>query len=347
MNSSFIDFINTITIVRTNTPFSLKQALHIFYAKNEKNVFSLESTHNYKEGLPNLGLSTEQPPLANILPIQGESPFELFQSKRVYTNAYDVQFNYYHVLNDTNHFSITAGTSLNHQNLRSQLLQLLNSEEVVVGENNEYINDANYDFSDYYLGFGYRTKWGKLTISPNLNVHFYDVAIAQFGEKVSFDKILLLPNLNSSYKIDSARSLRLRYAIEAEFPGIENLTVSRELNSYNGVFVGNPQLRNAWYHNVSLNFTNFNMFNFTTVYGGLVYQKRYNAIGTSIDFFGLDRFSSLVNLTNPNEIFTGFATYEKRLPYLKAKMETRISYNTLNTVINTEDNFNRSFNQTY
>ena len=347
LNSEFANFSNEISSLNIKDPFSIQQTLNAFYAKNDNNIFSLESNYQYKKQRPGYNLISIRQPFLGSMPLTDATPFNLFQNKKVHTNSFDTEFNYYRVLNKTNHISFKAGISLNGQRLSSRVSEVVNGNPITVGTDNQFVNDAKFDFLDVYFGLGYRVKWGKLTVGPRLNFHIYDLENKNFSETVQLNKTLLLPGLSTKYAFNSSRSLHLDYSIQAEFPDIQNLASATQLRGYNGLFRGNPNLRNAWYHNATLNFMNFSMFNFTNIYAGLTYQKRYESIGTTIDFMGLDRISSPINIDAPNEIIGLFGTYERRFPYWKGKLETRINYNKFNTVINARDDFNRSLNQQY
>lgn len=347
LNSNFINFNNTILSTKTREPFSVQQVLNAFYANSDKNIFSLESNYLYKQQRPNYGLLATLMPFSGSVPLNGEAPVDLFQNKVIFTNTFDAVINYYRVLNETNHISVKSGISSSNQGLTSELTELVDGRRETVGANGAYANDTEFNFQDIYFGLGYRMKFGKLTISPNLNLHNYTINNKQQNEIVEFTKVLLLPSLNSKYEFNSSQSLQFKYSVEAQFPDIQNLVAASELRGYNNIFTGNRNLKNEWFHNASLNYSNFNMFNFTTIYGGLTYQKRYESIGNEVNFIGLDRISSPVNLDTPNENVSTFATLEKRFPYWKTKLDMRLTYNKFNTIINGDDNFNQSFNRTY
>ena len=86
------------------------------------------------------------------------------------------------------------------------------------------------------------------------------------------------------------------------------------------MFTGNPNLNNAWYHSANLNYFNFSMFNFTNINAGLSYQKRYQSIGANVNFQGLERISSPINIDQANENLSAFGNYERRLSLLKGKI---------------------------
>lgn len=345
--SNFINVDNVITSNNVKDPFSIQQMLNMFYAKDEKNIFSLESNQFYKRQRPTYNLLTVQQPFQSILQLQNNGPFGLIQDKEVFTNTFDAEFNYYRVLNKTNHLSFKAGLNLNKQKLASSLFEVLDQNKISLGANEEFINDSEFDFLDTYVGLGYKLKWKKMTLSPALNFHIYQIENKQFNSVVQSNKSLLLPQLKGKYAFNSSQSIQFDYRLSAEFADIQNIAPATQLLTYNTLFRGNRNLENSFYHKLSLNYFNFNTFNFTNIYGGFVYQKRYENIGVFDDFSGLDRVSIANNIDTPNEIFSLFGTYERRFPFLKGKLETRYNYNRLNTVIDQENNFNRSFNQQY
>lgn len=345
--SNFSNFSNDINSINTKNPFSVQQTLNAFYAKNDLNIFSFESNFLHKKQRPSYNLISTGQPFVGTLNLTGESPFNLFQNKTVQTNSLDSEFNYYRVLNKVNHVNFKAGMSLNGQRLHSQLNERVNDNELALGSQNQFVNNTKFNFRDLYFGIGYRVKWAKLTIGPGLNLHRYAIENSNFSTIEEYTKTLLLPNLNARYKFNSSKSLQLNYSIEAEFADIQKLASATQLSSYNSLFQGNPNLRNAWYHSANLNFMNFSTFNFTSLYGGLNYQKKYESLGSAVNFIGLDRLNTPVNLDAPNETIMLFGSYEKRYPFWKAKLDTRISYNKFNTLINAQKDFNRSLNQQY
>jgi len=347
LNSNFETFENDIESTNFRRPFSVEQALNAFYAKDDNNIFSFEANYLFKEQRPDYDLATTQQPFVGNVPLVADASFNLFQSQRIVTNKMNAELNYYRVLNNTNHISFKMGTVLTNQRMRSTLAQRFeNGGEQAFGQD-RFNNQATFDFWDFYLGLSYRAKLGKLTLSPGLNFHIYDTQNTQFEQPFDLDKTLLLPRFRAKYDINSSQSLQLNYAVQAEFADIQNLAEGTLLSGYNSLFAGSRALRNAWYHDVSLNYFNFSMFNFTNINGGLTYQKRYDAITNAVRFVGLDREATPINIDQPNETFTFFGNYERRFPYWKGRFETRLSYSKLNNEIDARANFNRSFTQNY
>ncbi|NQZ43855.1 MAG: TonB-dependent receptor [Flavobacteriaceae bacterium] len=345
--SEFDTFSNTIASNDLRRPFSIEQTLSAFFAKNEKNVFSLETNYLYKEQRPDFDLNATQQPFVGTIPLQPDTMFRLFQEQRTVTNKLDAEVNYYRVLNNTNHLNFKWGTSLNGQRLRSSLAQRFSDGSETTFDTPQFGNQARFDFWDVYMGVSYRAKLGKLTLSPGMNFHIYDTENTQFEETVNLDKTLWLPQLRAKYEFNNTQSLRFDYSVQAEFADIRNLAQATLLSGYNGLFAGNPELRNAWYHNLSLNYFNFSMFSFTNINGGFTYEKRYQAITNTLRFVGLDREATPINIDDPNETFSVFGNYERRFPFWKGKFEANLRYAKFNNLIDDQPNFNRSLTQNY
>ncbi|MEX0289926.1 MAG: carboxypeptidase regulatory-like domain-containing protein [Flavobacteriaceae bacterium] len=347
LNSDFGTFSSDISSMRSREPFSIEQTLSAFYARDDNNIYSLETNYLYKRQRPDYLLITSQQPFNSTLLLQGTAPFGLQQNMEVFTNKLDAELNYYRVLNNTNHLSFTLGAVINGQRLVSTLSERLGDETLIPLSAGEFINNAGFNFFDTYFGIGYRTKLGKLTLNPGLRLHIYDTHNMQSGERYDLDKTLFLPRLTAKYDFNSSQSLRFNYSVQAEFADIQNQSAAIRLTSYNSLFRGNPNLTNSWYHNLTLNYYNFSMFNFTNINGGINYQKRYEGLGAALNFLGLERISSPINVESPNEVFTVYGNYEKRFLYWKGRLDANISYSTNNNQIDGIANFNRSFTQNY
>ena len=345
--SEFESFSNDIGSNDLRKPFSVEQSLNTFFAKDEQNVFSLETNYLYKQQQLDYDLISTQQPFFGTIPLQPDNLFNLFQDQQILTNKLDAEINYYRVLNDKNHLNFKLGTSISGQRMQSSLAQRFTDGTETNLSAPQFGNQVQFDFWDVYMGVTYRVKLGKLTLSPGMNFHIYDTENTQIDEVYRLDKTLLLPQMRAKFQFNSAQSLRFNYNVQAEFADIRNLAQATLLSSYNSLFAGNPELRNAWYHNLSLNYFNFSMFNFTNINGGLTYQKRYQAITNTVRFIGLDREATPINIDDPNETFSVFGNYERRFPYWKGCFEANVSYSRFNNEIDRQANFNSSLNQNY
>jgi hypothetical protein len=345
--SNFNNSDNEITGLTSQAPVSVEQQLRGFYAPDNKNVFSFEASYQYQNQDPTYDLMASQQPFSSIIPMSGSSPFNLIQLKEVRTNKQEAALNYYRILNKTNHINFKVGNNYTSQSLSSGILERLNSntENAIGGV--DFNNLVDYTFQDYYAGIMYRTKLGKLTLSPALNLHYYDIENIQNDEVEEFNKTLLLPAINAKYQFGSSHSLSLAYNIGANFTDIQNVAKGLLVNSYNSLFAGNPNLENSWYHNFSLNYFKFNMYNFFNVYGGMSYQRSLDDVTNIIQFNGLERVNSPINIALANESLTGYVSSDKRFNNWTLNVAANWNRSISNNQISDIANQNVNFRQTY
>lgn len=338
---------NEIIGATSQAPISVEQQLRGFYAPDDKNVFSLEASYQYQNQDPTYDLMASQQPFVSIIPMSGSSPFNLIQLKEVQTNKQETALNYYRILNKTNHINFKIGNNYTSQTLSSGLLERLNStsENTISGEG--FNNLVDYTFQDYYVGVLYKTKLGKLTLSPALNLHYYDIENIQNDEVDGFNKTLLLPSVNAKYQFGSSHSLTMAYNIGTNFTDIQNVASGIIVGGYNSLFAGNPNLQNSWYHNFSLNYFRFNMFSFFNVYGGMSYQRSLDDVTNIIQFNGLERVNSPINIGMANESLTGFVSSDKRFDDWTVNVSANWNRSIGNNQISDIANQNINFRQTY
>tara|TARA_A100000171_G_scaffold9159_1_gene6724 strand:+ start:27 stop:2720 length:2694 start_codon:yes stop_codon:yes gene_type:complete len=346
-NSLFNNTSNDINSMSTQQPFSIEQQLRAFYAPDDKNVFSVETTYKNQEQDPSYDLLTTQRPFAAIIPMTGNSPYNLLQLKNISTEQAEAAINYYRILNNTNHINFKLGVNQTSQDLSSSILEKLDNESTNEFNDPDLNNLVDYTFSDYYFGLYYKVKFGKLVLNPGLNLHRYSIENQQNGITEGFDKTLLLPSLNAKYNFRNSHSLNLNYGVSASFTDIQNAAQGIIVRGYNSLFAGNPVLDNSWYHNLNLNYFNFNMYNFLNVSGGVSYQKRYDDITNIIDFSGLERINTPVNIDLANENMSGNASIDKRFDHYRVSLSGNWSRSTTNNRISDIENENVSFQQGY
>lgn len=344
--SRFDAFENTIAGALERQPFSIQQSLEAYLAKSEKNIWSFEANHLYKEQDALYDVTTSERPFNNLLPLEDAEDYRLQQVENITTHKLDALLNYFYVLNRTNHINVTMGTTFVNQQLNSGLAQINNGISNPFDDEN-LNNNVAFSFTDFYVGSRYKTKLGKFTLSPGLNLHFFRNKNEQLGTTSFNNKALLLPDFFAKFEIRQAQNITFNYGIKAEFPDIRNLAEGTILQSYNSLFEGNRTLENSWYHNFQLNYTNFNMFNFTNIYGGITYQKRYDNIVTGVNYAGLDRVSFPFNINSPNEVLSGYGNYQKRFTFMKIAADANWSYSKFFNEVDGNLNRNTSFTQSY
>lgn len=345
--SAFAGDVNEILGVNSQQPLSIEQQLRGFWAKTDKDIWSFEGSYKYQFQDPLFDLLTTQQPFAALIPVQGTSPYNLLQFKEVTTHNQEAALNYYRILNKTNHINLRVGNVYSEQTLTSELIERLGDESEQPITDPAFQNDVDFTFKDFYASLLYKTKWGDLEFTPSLNLHFYDIENRQLGEVTGFTKTLLLPSVNARYNFRQSHSLTFNYDVRADFTDIQNFARGIMVRSYNNLFAGNPMLSNSLFHNVTLNYFNFNMYNFLNIYGGLNYSKRLDDVSNIIQFDGLERINVPINIDAANEVMSAYASIDKRFDSFRVGLNGNWSRNLTNNIISDTRNQNESFNQTY
>ena len=345
--SSFGEDENTILENNSRDPYSIEQKFDLFTTLNSKNILSAEASWMHKKQRPGYYLQTETKPFDGVLPLIDNELYRLQQNRDILTDQIESALNYYYLINPRNHINITAGVNALFQEYQSSIQQLFDSENTLTLDPDQFSNDATYRFYDTYLSAHYKTKIGKLTVSPGINWHNYLTSDLQATDKSEATKSLWLPDLYMRYEFSGSKSITANYSVNAEYTDVQNIGGATILRNYTSLFNGNRMLQNLWYHNASLSYMNFNMFNFTNFYFMLNYQKRYDDINESVIYNGTDRLSAPTNAVLANEIFMGSGSFQKKFTFMKARIEAQLSYSNLQNTVELDQNRNKSFAQSY
>ncbi|WP_143961292.1 carboxypeptidase regulatory-like domain-containing protein [Litoribacter populi] len=345
--SRFADFENSIQNGLRQLPYSLEQQLQAFYTPQEKHVFSFESGFQVKMQDPLVDLLTTQSPFNGIIPVIDHELFQLFQFKEIFTRRQETLFNYYHILNPKNHLNFSLGNQWTGQSMDSRIEQVLAPNEVVKFDQDALLNAVGFDFQDYFAGISWKSRFKKLIFSPGANLHYFRLSEQQLGSDNLMERVMLLPNLYAKYQFRNTQSLTFNFKTEANFMDVQQVAEGIVIRDYNALFAGNRGLENGLYQQYQLNYTHHNMFSAYTVFGNLNYQRRLNDIAPTVDFIGLDRINSVVNVEPINESFTGMLQGDKRFDKFRIRGSANMTALSTHNFVNEVANQNRSFTHNY
>lgn len=350
---------------KENEPFSINQNVNLYYTLDENNIFSGTIQHLYQDEDPFYNATLSQEPFTAPDPADmtneissidfmpgANGLFDINQNKNIKTNKLDAKLDYYYILNKKSNINITAGTTLSRQDFNSNLFQIL--ETGTVDDLTETLdgtiigNDVAFNFSDVFVGLHYKLKTGIFTITPGLTLHNYTTKSEQLGTTTEDSDVRLLPDLFTVLDFSQGKSLRVNYQMTAQYTDVNNFAEGLLFNNYNSLYRGNREIENAIYHNASINYFSFSMFNFTSLFGGINYSRRVDPIKTSGSFVGINQVASPVNNTNfADETLSANARFSKRFKKWKLNVSANGSYSDLNNIINGEDRNTKNLTQNY
>ncbi|TXE17650.1 outer membrane beta-barrel protein [Psychroserpens burtonensis] len=359
-------------------PFSINQNFNYYYTLDEKNIFALEAQHLIRDEDPFYNALLGNDPTNNNNPVNPDDAlddpdafdntalalgfdrdqfgYNLNQERRIKTNQLDAKLDYYYILNNKSNINITLGTILSNQRFNSNIFQFLDNGSVfdpvaalTDGEGtllrNE--NDTEYNFSDVYLGFKYRLKTGKFTITPGLSLHSYGNKNTQFGTEFKDNFFRVLPEFETLIQFKKSETLTFRYNMSNSFTDVNSLAEGLVLNSFNNISFGNAELQNSLSHNLSLRYFSFNLFNYTNVVAIANYSKNIDQIRSLTNFDNVIQTSSFFNSNFADESANVFGRVERTFKKIRARMAVRFSYFKRNQFVQNRRTVSENFSQTY
>lgn len=344
--SDFNLVVRDIGEANEQTPAELTQKLELAYDINEKSILSFEAQHLFKRQDPIYNLLTNVKPNFGFIPVQDSGLYNISQFRLITTNKLDANLNYYYILNKTNHIELSAGTSITDQVLNSHLNQVLGEDTVELSDN-ALRNAVDFNLVDVFGGVHFKSKIKKLTIRPGLNLHYYRMNDLQWSVGNTRDWWFVLPDLFVRYDFKKSESITLDYQMQASFTDVNNMALGAIFQSYNSLFLGNNQLENALYHSTSLRYFSYSMYNFTTIFAGLTYNKRIQDITNTVTYLDIDRANTPINATDANDLWSAYGSYQRRFGYYRVNVGANLSYSLTNNLVNGDANQNQSLSQNY
>uniref|UniRef100_UPI0025E54C9E hypothetical protein n=1 Tax=Algoriphagus sp. TaxID=1872435 RepID=UPI0025E54C9E len=344
MDSDFGSIRQQIDNIQSRRPYSVQQKAEWYHAPNEKQVFSMELNWEKKYQDPLYDLTTNQKPFMGLLPILDQESYRFLQRQQVHSRTMEGAFNYYQILNATNHLNWSLGYSDTRQDMISDLSQVLPGSETSFSE---FENDNRFGIQDLYLGMTYKTKWKDFILSPTIYAHRYAWQDRQFEDKSETEKYLFLPGMYAKWAIKSNRSLTYRYQATASFMDVQKLAEGYVIQDYNSIFTGNRMLDNGLFSNHSLYYTHYDFFSSLNFYGTVNWQRKKNDLVTTTDFQGINRFLTVLNIDPVNETLNGNLNIDKKFNKFKISAGGTWNSFTTNNLINDVVNQNKQFSQTY
>lgn len=323
---------------KEQSPFSFNQNINFYYTLNDKNVFAVEAQHLYQQEDPLYNANLENNPFPDApfvdpllnLGLAPASRYDISQDRFIKTNKIDTKVDYYYSLSPKSIVNVTFGNTFSRQDFRSNIFQTLDNGDVDNLDANSK-NDVDFTFSDIFLGVHYKFITGKFTFNPGVSLHKYNSANEQLGTNVEQNFWRVLPDAYALYQIKKMERLRYNYSMTTEFTDVANFTNNVIFTSYRSLFRGNRNLENALYQSHSLDYSKYNAFNFTNIFGRISYNHRMDAVKGLAGFNGINQISTVVNSNFADEVITGTAGYDRTFArYYKASVGFNLIWNKFN-----------------
>ena len=322
-----------VTTRKDQNPFSINQNLNYYNSNKEKHIFAFEAQHLWQDEDPFYNAIRSQQPFVDLPFDTTQSDFDINQEKRIKTNRLDAKFDYYYILNDKSNLNFTLGSTLSRQDFNSHIYQILDDSSELDFNDPEDNNDVQYNFSDVFFGLHYKFITGKFTFSPGLSLHSYTSTNRQLGTKFTDDLVTVLPDAFIKIDLKKSENIRLNYSMTREFTDVNQIAEGFIFNNFNSLFAGNRELESALYHNYSINFFSFNMFNYTNIFGTITYNKQEDAIKNRTLINGITQSSEPINSALADESLTALGRFGRTFGKFKGSVRASLSYSKFNNIL--------------
>ncbi|MGV0829832.1 TonB-dependent receptor domain-containing protein [Empedobacter brevis] len=353
--------------------YSLAQTLSYIRKVGRDDNVGLYFRHQYQKDTPDYNILSTANPFSSFDMFknlsQVDNQYNLNQNQNYVLNTVQFYGIYNHLLTNTANLKLKAGTSFSTQDFDNSIYDfntLLN--------NNALISHTGLDYNETFVDATLTKKIGNFQLDAGAGVSFFsEKSSYQDGEKIKRNGTKVLPHINLQYKFNNATSIRASYTQDYSYPYTKEFNDSYTIQSYQSIFYGNRDLKQALTHNASLNFNHFNSFSFFHVFANVTYSLRKNSIQTQSvlnrDFIisandtivNTYQFNTMINSDDDQETYSGYFMIGKRFTkWYNVRFTGNIStsnYYTITrnieyrngTVINDEINNvnNKSFTQTY
>ncbi len=339
---------NNFQTSSTLNAVSLKQNLEYSKKLSSAQTFSLETTLHYKKNKPNVNWLTNESFLNNLIPLEDDSVFNVFQQIETQNTTFDFILKDYWILNNLNHIYTSIGTNIVSENYTSVEEQQLSNGSVNNFSSDSFGNDLSYSFNDIFLGLEYKNLTGIFTTKAGVFYHNYRWRNKQLGIQTSKQTTLLLPEFSIEAEFNSSKKLKFNYQANTNFPNSPKLIGNFLLTNFNQVLRGNSNLANEKYHTLSLNYSEFSFFRGFSFNAGVFYNKKTQSIKSAIQLQGIEQFRTLTLFNLPENSITSRFNFSKKINTVRYSLETDVSYNEFFQIVNdnTSKNISKSLSAT-
>ncbi len=334
------NIVEDIDQLNAQRPIVMNHNLSMYYTAGDRSIFSFEGQYIDQEEDPfynairDIRGQQDPEPFNGALGLTQADPYNLNQSNLVDTRRLDAKLDYWYILDKISNINLTVGTVLANQQYNSNIFQVLNDNSTNNLTSPDLVNDVDYDYTDMYAGLHYKIITGKFTFTPGFHYHNITTQDQQNGLTNEITTSRILPDVNVRFDLKSSESLNLDYRQTLQFSDVNNYAEALVFNNFDRLSSGNNQLEGVINDVVSLRYNNFNMFNYTTIFGSLNYSKIRDAIQNNLQLDGINQVSAPINSPFAQEVISGNGSFSREFGDIRTGLSANASYSTFNNVIN-------------
>ncbi|MEI6866709.1 hypothetical protein [Flavicella sp.] len=220
---------------------------------------------------------TNQAFLSDLLPLVAEDIYKLNYLRNKKKNNLQMVFKHYWTISQDNFLHFTVGNNYRKEQFFTNDKQILADASENEFDGAGFNNDVTFELNDFYAGIHSDFRIGKYEFAQSVFAHNYQWTIAQLNS-VTVHKWIFLPDFQIKADYRSFGKVRLKYQMTNGFTEVSKLANRFYLKSYNSVYKGNENLKNALTNSYSLRYSKSNVFKRLLFIASLNYKEKLNGI---------------------------------------------------------------------
>lgn len=272
--------------------------------------------------------------------LAGNSPFKLNQSIDSEIFKTSITYKHYWVLNNFNHIYPIIGNSIFKHKYKTITKQLTENNSINL-INDGFNNNSRFNLNDFYFGFQYKIKLGKLILKSGLIYHHYKWDVSQYSENLKGNsKLQILPEVDLKINIKNSEKIKINYSLNSVFKDGSYFSNRLRFNNFNNLYKGNESIENELFQQFSIQYYKFSLIDRTFLNLGFNYYKTLSAIRNFIEIDDINQINSTFYSKLPENTYSIKGDYSKRINKIKFKINSLINFSDYTRIINqTEQNY--------
>ncbi len=220
---------------------------------------------------------------------------------------------------------------------------------LVINDQLTQIYNYGYTYNRGGLTWRMNRRDYTLAIGSELQHSDLDGEVPESGQRIQQEFLNVLPFAQLDYKFTSTKNLNVRYRTNVNEPSLQQLQPIVDNSDPLNIYVGNPDLRPEYQHNIRTRFLSFNPGTYANFFGILNLSYTSNKIKNS-QVINED----LVTITQPVNVdddyrASTFFNFGQKITKLDLRCNTGINltynrgFNFINTVRNATDSYTTGF----
>jgi hypothetical protein len=204
--------------------------------------------------------------------------------------------------------------------------------------------DRRYQYERGGMSLLVNGKKSSLTASMDLQRSLLDGELITLDTSIRQSFVNILPRLRYRYDFATTRNLSVDYRTNVQEPSLEQLSPIIDNTDPLNVYIGNPELRPEYNHNLNLRFMSFSQFSFTNFFAVLRARYTSNRITNAKWVDSLFRqITQPVNVDNDLNLSL-FSNFGTPLRFIKSTLRLQANSNYSRSILfvnNIENRVNR------